>query len=401
MTQVQPPAADAARRDAPTAWPAPAWLPLTSTSRSVALEVLLHGPLSRSELARRLGLSAGTLTRLAKPLLEDGLLVEDGRSRDPGTGRPARPLDVVADAHHFIGVRLTSTQATAVVTDLRACVVASTEARLDDTSPEAVVATIARLVAELCTTVPATSVGIALGGQVRASSTVLRAPFLGWDEVPLADLVQEATGLPVTVENDVVSLTTAEHWFGSGRGRDDFAVVTVGVGVGCGLVTHGQVAAGDDAGVGLLGHQPLGLPAPLCHLGHRGCAEGVLTDASILNQASAAFGRPVVWGEMLDLAAAAHPVAQALLEDFAVGLGRLVALVGNVSTVPLVIVSGESVGLARLVEGRVRAVAAAERDPAANELELTFQPAPAEEWASGAAAVALRRYVSTDHSATS
>ncbi|NUS30582.1 MAG: MarR family transcriptional regulator, partial [Streptomyces sp.] len=80
---------------------AASWHPLSPGERSVAIEVLVHGPLSRTELARRLDLSAGSLTRLTKPLIESGLLIEvpeAGASAEVRQGRPSQPLDVVADS---------------------------------------------------------------------------------------------------------------------------------------------------------------------------------------------------------------------------------------------------------------------------------------------------------------
>ena len=67
------------------------WLPLSPAERSVAIEVLVHGPLSRTELARRLGLSQGSLTRLTKPLLESGLLAEAPEAAGPSQARQGRP----------------------------------------------------------------------------------------------------------------------------------------------------------------------------------------------------------------------------------------------------------------------------------------------------------------------
>src|SRR5687768_5594242 len=79
------------------------WVPVAGSARDVALEVLLHGPLSRSELARRLGLSPGSVSRLTKPLLDAGMLVEAGVKREARIGRPSLPLDVVESSRHFVG----------------------------------------------------------------------------------------------------------------------------------------------------------------------------------------------------------------------------------------------------------------------------------------------------------
>ena len=77
----------------------------------MAIEVLVHGPLSRTELARRLDLSAGSLTRLTKPLIESGLLVEVARAgtgpAEVRQGRPSQPLDIVAESRSFVGFKIT------------------------------------------------------------------------------------------------------------------------------------------------------------------------------------------------------------------------------------------------------------------------------------------------------
>jgi hypothetical protein len=103
------------------------WMPLAGPSHTIALEVLLHGPLSRATLARRLDLSPGSLSRLTNPLLERGLLVELDETRSPqsGIGRPERPLDVVASSHHFVGIKVTGTEAHGVTTTLRAEITAA------------------------------------------------------------------------------------------------------------------------------------------------------------------------------------------------------------------------------------------------------------------------------------
>src|ERR1035438_9977095 len=84
---------------------APSWTPLRGASHAIALDVLINGPLSRAELARRQDLSAGSLTRLARPLVDAGLLVEvepgnaNARNGDTRLGRPQRPLDVRSEEH--------------------------------------------------------------------------------------------------------------------------------------------------------------------------------------------------------------------------------------------------------------------------------------------------------------
>ena len=103
--------------------PTQPWAPSNGASRAVALEVLLNGPLSRSDIARKLELSPGSLTRLSTPLLESGLLIEVEEVMDGRAGRPSKPLDIVPASQHFIGIKLTGTDVVAVLTDLRANVI--------------------------------------------------------------------------------------------------------------------------------------------------------------------------------------------------------------------------------------------------------------------------------------
>ncbi len=89
-------------------------------------------------------------------------------------------------------------------------------------------------------------------------------------------MVEAATGIPTIIDNDLVAFTEYEHWFGAGRGLDRFAVVTLGAGVGYGLVIHDEIVRSDEFGIGLIGHWPLDPFGPVCSEGHRGCAKAIL-----------------------------------------------------------------------------------------------------------------------------
>ena len=121
----------------------PRWTQGNGATRAVALEVLIHGPLSRSEVARRLDLSPGSLTRLSAPLLDSGLLIEVGEHSDGRVGRPSQLLDVVPASRRFIGMKLMADEVLGVTTDLRANVLATETRRLKAQDPAAVVAVIA------------------------------------------------------------------------------------------------------------------------------------------------------------------------------------------------------------------------------------------------------------------
>jgi predicted NBD/HSP70 family sugar kinase len=368
----------------------------SGTGQAVLLEVLRHGPLSRSELALRLGMSPASLTRLTAPWVESGLLREIEVRREQRSGRPSRPVEVVPEALHFAGVRLTDEHAFAVLTDLAANVVATADAPLVELDPDSVITVVAGLLGRLAQRVPSvTRLGVSLGGDSRDHRVVSHAPFLAWNDVPLARALEAASGISTVVENDLTALTKAEHWFGAGRRSDRFAVITVGVGVGYGLVMHDRVVEGTDTGVGLLGHFPLDRQGRWCSQGHRGCAATLLTIPAITSAVSLGLSRPVGYEECLELARHGDLIASAVVRDAVTALARLIAAVCSIAMVHRVVITGEGVGLVDADRDGLAAAIEAERDVRASDVELEVQPHDVVLWARGAAVAAIQSWATS------
>lgn len=372
----------------------PKWTPGNGATRAVALEVLIHGPMSRSEVARRLDLSPGSLTRLSTPLLEMGLLVDVGDQVDGKVGRPVQLLDVVPGSRRFIGMKLTAEQVLGVTTDLRGNVLASGSRRLPGREPAVVADTIADLTASLSRGTPeVTAIGIGIGGLVEEHGFVRAAPFLDWADVPLGQLVEARTNMPTIIANDLVAYTEYEHWFGAGNGLDRFAVVTLGAGIGYGLVIHDEIVANDEFGIGLIGHWPVDPFGPVCSEGHRGCAKAVLTDTAVSLAVSQALGRNTSYDEALELAVAGEPAARRVVDDAGRALGRLLAAVANLTMPEMVVIGGEGVRLAEVAADAVSEGVRAARDPRTRPIPLTIRSGEHVEWCRGAAVVAIQAFV--------
>jgi predicted NBD/HSP70 family sugar kinase len=364
-----------------------------SRARALAREVLVRGPISRGDLAARLGLSVASLTRLSKPLLDAGVLRESDEPPAASVGRPVRPLEINPDAHRFVGIKLSGDSAAAVATNLRADVLGTSEHPLLTHDVQGVVDTVLASIVELGPLRSFSGIGVSIGGRIGSDGHVLRAPFLGWRDTPLAILLHERTGLPVVVENDVVALTIAEQWFGTGRGEQNFAVLTIGAGVGYGLVLNDTVIAPPDAGLGLVGHYPLDPSGPRCHEGHRGCSSGMLTIPAICAQFAAATGDQLPYEDILELARNGHPVAGDIVRAAGAALGLLVAAVANLTMVDLVVLSGEGMELADVAAVSLRESITFHRDPDAATIRLDRRPTDFAQWARGAAAVVIQRTI--------
>lgn len=367
------------------------WQPLAGSAQSVVLEVLVHGPLPRTEIARRLGLSVPSLSRITKPLIDAGVLIERAGVQSETLGRPAIPLDVVPSSRHFIGIKLTADALFVVVTDLRGTIVAEFASPLPATDLTSVVDQIAATVAELRRAHPTVhGLGISLGGHTIDRRHVAHAPFLGWRDVPLASLLTDATGLPSWVENDVRALAQAEHWFGAGRGRTSFALLTVGAGIGLGIVANDAIIPGANSAAGSIGHQRVGSSGAVCELGHRGCARALLSIPAVLGAAALALGPQTDFETVLESARSGHPAARRIVDDAAHALGILVADVVNVLDPAVVLLSGEGVGVASVGREAFDASLASAKHWAVPTPAVEVLPFRFNEWARGAAAVAIQ-----------
>ncbi|MFI9009934.1 ROK family protein [Actinosynnema sp. NPDC053489] len=364
---------------------ATSWPVLTGAARDVLMELLVHGPMSRSEIAPRLRLSRPTLSRVTKTLVTAGLVGEGGTELRSPTGRPSELLHVRGESHHFLGVKLTADRLYAAVTDLAAGVVASVEAPLRSTAPADVVEQVAEVAAGF---EGLTGLGVTLGGVVR-EGVVTDAEFLGWVDVPLAPPLTAVTGLPVAVDNDVQALTAAEHWFGAGAGVDSMVVITVGAGVGTGLVVDGRLVRGAHGLPPRFAHVLVDPSGPACGYGHRGCASSFLMTEAILRQ----FDGPLTYGEAVERARSGERRAREVFEAAGYALGVLIGHAANFLDPHKVLLTGDGLPLYEVAREVVYEGIedTYEDDPAL--IDLDVQPFDFGEWARSAAALAIRKTI--------
>lgn len=377
-------------------------LPNQAPAATLVFQTMLaHGPLTRAEVGRRTGLSSGAVTKAATPLLDDGWIVELGRpAGDHLAGRPATLVAVRAERASFLGVKVTADELIGVLTDLTAKPIAAKRATLDSRGVDSVVQAIARLVKRLVAAGAGAAaevhgLGVTISGDVdRQTGTVHHSPFLNWHGIPLARLVETATGIPTLIENDVRALAVAEQWFGAGAGISSFALVTVGTGIGSGLCVDGRVVSGAHGVAGEVGHLPVGGIDRTCTCGNKGCVEAVASTQAIIEQAREATGdTTLTMAQSVRLAHDGDPQVRAVFTRAGHALGLALASVANLIGPERIIISGEGVSSYDLFADQIRTTFAAQAFGAAADCELIVRPLPFEEWARGGAAVAAQRLV--------
>lgn len=185
-----------------------------------------------------------------------------------------------------IGVDVGGTKVAAGVVDETGAILARTRHDTPSSTPSDVEDVIASCVAELRQEHEVAAVGIGAAGFIDAErSRVLFAPNLSWRDEPLRDAVASRTGLPVVVENDANAAAWAEHRFGAGQGEAELVAVTVGTGIGGGIVLGGRLHRG-RFGIGAeFGHMQVVPGGRRCGCGLSGCWEQYCSGRALLREA--------------------------------------------------------------------------------------------------------------------
>lgn len=311
-----------------------------------------YGPIGRAEIARRTGLSPATVTSITARLISQGLILEKAAGDSSG-GRPPILLVINPKGGYVVGIKLTETHAICALTDLEALIVAKSSLPLSGHDPAQVVDDLARMVPSFIrkqriSKKELLGVGIGLAGIIDAENGILRqSPIYGWNNVPLRDMLQRKLHLPVYIENDVNTLTLTERWFGPGQGVDNFLTVTVGRGVGLGIVANGQFYRGQSGGAGEFGHITIRPDGPLCACGKRGCLEAYVGDPGLIRSAKEAAARGKLASpvqsvdELLSLAQKGDPGAVRIFKEAGLLLGIGIATLINLFDPKKIIISGE------------------------------------------------------------
>lgn len=347
---------------------------------------------SRADIARSTGLSGPTVTAITSRLIDRGLVEERATGASAG-GRPPVLLGLRPRAGYVVGIKLTENRAVGVLTDLDANVVARADTALAFPTPGAVVAGIVSAVEALA---PAghgriLGVGLGMGGVIdRDEGTVRHATYFDWHNEPLANQLSEAIGLPVLIDNDVNALVASEQSWGAGRGVKNFAVVTIGRGVGMGMVLDGRLFRGSRGGAGELGHMKVVPEGPECECGGRGCLEAVMGEPALLGALAGELGRRVTVDEAGTMARGGDQRAARVFAQAGQHLGRAVGNVVNILNPNRLLLAGEGThNLDLIMPAFRRALNETVFDGLQDGLSIHAEAWDDEAWARGAASLLL------------
>ena len=246
---------------------------------------------SRHGMAERLGFSRSKANGLIAGLVEQGLLAEAGLQRSSG-GRRAENLQLHGALGVLIGIDIGATSLDVAVLRLDLSVLAQHAEPADvRQGPGVVLARVRALMRDLLTqsglaAKDVMGIGIGVPGPVDfASGQLVNPPLMpAWDSFSIRDYLRDDYAAPVFVDNDVNLMALGELWR-LRRSLQNFLVIKVGTGIGCGIVCHGEVYRGAAGSAGDVGHICVDQEGPRCHCGNLGCVEAMAAAPAITRMA--------------------------------------------------------------------------------------------------------------------
>ena len=351
-----------------------------------------QGATSRADVARALDISPATVTQLTKDLIARGLVEELDRAPSKG-GRPGRLLGLVRSAGGAIGAKVTADHVAIVSVDLDGTLRRSTSAPFDPDAPDALDA-LGHILGAAVNNHEGHLLGVGVGipGAVDSqASGVVEAPTLGWSDARVGAVLRHKLGVPVLVENDVNTLAVAERLYGTGRRHTTYMVVTIGRGIGCGIVVDGAVYRGFAGGAGEIGHVPITVDGPLCGCGSHGCLEAHVGEDALVRRAVAlgVVATPASTADLRRAADSGDAAARAIYREAGELLGR--ALAGVVHTIDpeIIVLLGEGIDAWEHWEPGFEPSFRGHLLPSRRGLPFVIEPWAEDKWALGAAALVL------------
>lgn len=326
---------------------------------SIKESIYKYGPVSRSELAQRLGLTPPTITTQVAELISMGVIRECGSEATEGqVGRRPVKIDFVPTARYALGIELGPYQTHYSILDLRGNSVYQWQ-----TAPcfECYEAMLEQLKADVATVLKSSGVaaerllgaGVGLPGFIDGPGGVIRSNFReNWNGRPLARDIGDCIGIPVCIQNNVRARAIGQVLFRFSQ-YDSFAYYYVSHGVACSLVIDREVLSGETGGAGEAGHMVMQPDGPQCNVcGNFGCLDALAGEQAVIRQVrlAAASDRALAQRfddpqnprieEILQVQRQGHPVVAAIVAKAVGWLGIALANIINLTGPRIVVADG-------------------------------------------------------------
>lgn len=363
-------------------------------------ELKCNGPQSRAELSRKVGLSRSTCSFLVEELLQRDLIREGGKADSSGGRKPVL-VDLNYDAGKAIGIKIMAGSITGALVDLSGRALKIREKTLTDGALfEDYIAEIIEIVKLLSgdlneenETDNVIGIGIGMGGRIDYQKGILiESSILPWKNKAIAEIISEKTGLPVYLENDVNTFTLGEKHFGVGKTYSNYVCITIGQGIGAGMIVDGVLYKGGHHGAGEFGHIKIvhHETSRICSCGEHGCLEAYSSTPAMLDTAEKEFGRKVGLNELMEMAEKGNSQAKKIFSDAGYFLGLGLSNIINFFDPEIIFIGGEGTVYADYISETVNKAVQENCVYHIDELiPITYLPYESDLWVRGLATMVM------------
>ncbi len=234
--------------------------------------------ISRTDISKNLKLGLSTITNIIEELINEELVYEIGEDISTGGRKPVL-LNFNKNYGNVIGIKIEKHKILVSLTNLKGEILFNLKANLTEKiSGNILIDTIKKAVYEIIKVNNIKNklmgIGIAVSGLVdQKEGKLIYSGLLSIENVELSKELENEFGVPVYVDNDVNVYSLAELYYGIGKNRDNFVVITYGTGIGCGIVIDRKIYYGELGGAGEFGHMVILPEGRMCECGAKGCLE--------------------------------------------------------------------------------------------------------------------------------
>jgi predicted NBD/HSP70 family sugar kinase len=319
---------------------------MRSNNKRFILDIIRKdGPLSKKEIADRLRVSITSVTTFINELLAEALIVTGGAAKSTG-GRKSELFQANPDAFHVAAIDIQVDRLLVMLLNSNGAILEKEQLDLDATDEWSVAARLKTALESLCqkTRIPVANLaglGVGVPGIVNpVTNRIDFAPNLGWKNVDLAALLGNNLP-PLVIENEANAAVIGETHWGVAQGVGNVIYVSIGIGLGAGLILNRQLYRGPNRLAGEFGHMTIeqnGLP---CRCGNRGCWEVYASNEATLRRYEAYSGsKPPNYEEFLKLFETGDPLAKLAMEETVRYLGLGLANLINGLNPEMIILGG-------------------------------------------------------------
>ncbi|MFG6150299.1 ROK family protein [Halobacillus sp. B23F22_1] len=265
---------------------------IKSQNKYQVLQTIIdHAPLSRTTVAKQLGLTKGTVSSLAAELINEEIIIEYGPGTSSGGRRPVMLL-FNEKAGYSIGIDVGVNYILGILTDLKGEIVAKQKQTIHAYDFNKMFPNIVKTIQKLIDDSPASpygvvGIGVGVPGIINHKGTILFAPNLEWENIDLKEKLQKTFNVPVTIENEANAGAYGEKVSNSFTPPlvNNITYISAAIGIGVGLIINGEVYRGEEGFSGEFGHMMIDIDGRECSCGSKGCWEMYASEKAILLEA--------------------------------------------------------------------------------------------------------------------